>query len=106
MGRNDDRIDVDLDDFVQIATRERWASADELAAFAEMWRLNFDAGTQGFGDESTIEDWQGGLEAWRAIRIFIGMARRTNWDLAEALESWLAAKGPMPDFRVVVEHTH
>jgi hypothetical protein len=51
----------------------------------------------GCGDETTLDDWIGGLEAWRALMTIVGAARRQDPDLANRLESWMAGKGPMPD---------
>ena len=57
-------------------------------------------GLDGFGDETELDDWIGGLEAWRALKIILAAAQRENPDLAKKLEAWMRGDGPLPEFHL------
>jgi hypothetical protein len=103
MGRPDNVTDLNLDDFVAIATDRGLATAEELEQFATSWRTGRDAGLDGFGDETELDDWIGGLEAWRALRTLLAAARRENPDLANKLEAWMRGNGSLPEFEVRIQ---
>jgi len=69
---------LQLDDFVDIAIERGLATAGELEQFAMSWRRGYDAGDPGFGDETDLDDWTGGLEAWRALRVIAEAFQRAE----------------------------
>jgi len=70
---------LDLEDFLKLARERHLASDEDLEAFAASWRAGFEAGEPGFGDETTWEDWAGGLDAWQRLQILVQAARRAGW---------------------------
>jgi hypothetical protein len=96
----DDLIELDLDDFVEIATQRKLANTEDLEQFATFWRIAYNAGVSGFGDETTLEDWMGGVESWRSLMAILNAARRQSPDLAMRLEAWMSGNGPLPEFRI------
>jgi len=64
-----------LDEFLNMARATKLIPEEDLVAFAEDWRWHFDRGDPDFGTETTTEDWMGGIEAWRALKV-LGLAMR------------------------------
>lgn len=103
MERPDNVTNLTLDHFVAIATERGLATAEELEQFAMSWRNRWDAGLDGFGDETELDDWIGGLEAWRALKIILAAAQRENPDLAKKVEAWMRGDGPLPEFELRIQ---
>jgi hypothetical protein len=59
--------DMDVEDFLLVARDRGLATAIELDRFAADWRKAYENGEPGFGDETTIDDWVGGLKCWRLL---------------------------------------
>ncbi len=89
--------DLRLDDFVRIALEHKLASADELTQFSDAWQTAYDAGVDGFGDEVTLSDWSGGLEAWRSLMVVVRAIAR-EYGLETELNAWTGGHGPLPAF--------
>ena len=88
---------------VAIATERVLATAEEVEQFALSWRHCFDDGLDGFGDETTLEDWTGGLNAWRPLRLILATAQIENPDLEKEVEAWMRGDGPLPEFEVTIQ---
>ena len=90
-----------LNDFLEIAVQRELGTAEELEAYASHWQKAFEAGVPHFGEETTLEDWTGGLKAWRGLMILVNAARQQDPDLANRLEAWMTGKGPVPNLRII-----
>ena len=93
--------ELTLNDFLEIAVQRELGTVEELETFASQLQCAYEAGEPHFGEETTLEDWTGGLEAWRGLMILVKAARQQDPDLAKRLEAWTIGKGPMPNLRII-----
>ena len=61
------RTKMDLYEFLSVAVEKGLATTEELKQFAADWQTEYENGEPGFGDETTFEDWRGGLKCWRFL---------------------------------------
>ena len=60
-------VKMELGEFICVALERGLGTVIELGQFATDWQREYAKGEPGFGDETTFEDWSGGLECWRVL---------------------------------------